>query len=266
MKPAYFEEVFSPEQKLSYINMALEDDMRMELKGIIDRVDLQETEDAVYVKVVDYKSGAKDIDFVKMYEGKQLQLTVYMSVMLELLQRKYPEKKIIPTGMYYFRLYDPVIEESDPERILKKREESSRLTGLVNKDEESRMLMDGKTGSVTPVRYKKDGDLDSRNQSLVSTEDLVQISGFVRGKMEEIGRHILRGEIEMNPEKGELNSPCNYCDYKSICRFEPGLGGNDYRISCGLTKAEARGAILAQEDDAKEEEQHEMDNGPEKDH
>lgn len=262
MHPAYFEEKFSPEDKLTYTTMQLSDGVQMELTGFIDRVDITETEDAVYVKVLDYKSGAKDIDYVKMYEGKQLQLTVYMSVMLELLQRKYPDKKIIPTGMYYYHIYDPIIEEMEDSLIEQKRIESNRLTGLVNEDETCLELMDARTGSVTPVRYKKDGGFDSRNTALVSTEELEKISVFVRNKMMEIGDRISVGEIAMNPEKGELNSPCNYCDYRSVCRFEPGLGGNAYRIAPQLERKEAKQLIL----EGKEENEHAMDEGSEKDY
>lgn len=244
MEPACFEKKFSPEDKLNYIRMALADGMQMELNGIVDRVDIKETEDAVYLKVIDYKSGAKDIDYVKMYEGKQLQLTVYMSVMIELLKRQYPDKKIIPTGMYYYRIYDPIIEETQEEKLEQRRIESSRLTGLVNEEEQSLMLMDKKTGLVTPVRYKKDGELDSRNSALVSTDDLIKISEFVRDKMIDIGENIIQGQIDMNPEKGEINSPCNFCDYKSVCRFESGLGGNTYRIGSGMDKQEAKDIIL----------------------
>lgn len=247
MQPAYFEKKFSPEDRLSYIDMLLEENIRMELSGIVDRVDIKETEDAVYVKVIDYKSGAKDIDYVKMYEGRQLQLTVYMSVMMEWLQKKYPDKKIIPTGMYYYHIYDPIIEETDETKLEQKRIESSRLAGLVNKEEESLRLMDGKTGLVAPVNYKKDGELGSVNKALVSEEDLAQISEFVRNKMIEIGTDITHGQIEMNPEKGEYNSPCNLCDYKSICRFESGLGGNAYRIGTQLDKEEVKNRILKKE-------------------
>lgn len=244
MKPAYFEKRFSPEDGLRYIDMILEENVRMELNGIVDRVDIKETEDAVYVKVIDYKSGVKDIDYVKMYEGRQLQLTVYMSVMIEWLQRKYPHKKIIPTGMYYYHIYDPIIEEQDETKLEQKRIESSRLSGLVNQEEESLELMDGKTGLVTPVNYKKDGELGAVNKALVSTEELIQISEFVRDKMTDIGTDIIHGQIEMNPEKGEYNSPCNLCDFKSICRFEPGLGGNAYRIGTQLDKGQAKDIIL----------------------
>lgn len=244
MEPAFFEKNFSPKDQLRYIDMALSDGTRMELNGIVDRVDIKETENEVYLKVIDYKSGAKDIDYVKMFEGQQLQLTVYMSVMKELLEKQYPNKKVIPTGMYYYHIYDPIIEGTDEDKIEQKRQESNRLSGLVNEDETSRNLMDGKTGLVTPVRYKKDGDLDSRNNTLVTTEELQQISRFVRDKMLEIGEDIIHGRIEMNPEKGELHSPCNFCDYSNVCRFEPGLPGNAYRIRPQMKGQEAKEQIL----------------------
>lgn len=247
MEPTYFEEYFSPESHLTYIDMALSDGIRMELNGIVDRVDVKETDDAVYVKVIDYKSGAKDLDYVKIYEGKQLQLTVYMSVMLELLQRKYPDKQIIPTGMYYYHIYDPIIEEVDEQAIENRRIKESRLSGLVNDSEVCRDLMDSSTGMVTPVNYKADGSIGARNTALVSTEELLQISDFVRKKMTDIGETMIQGNISMNPEKGEYNCPCNYCDYKSICRFEAGVGGNAFRIGSRLDKEEAKNLVLAKD-------------------
>lgn len=247
MMPTYFEKSFSSQDNLSYIQMALEDDMRMELKGVVDRVDIKETEDSVYVKIIDYKSGAKNVDFLKMIEGKQLQLTVYMNVMLELLHQQYPGKQIVPTGMYYYQMNDPIVEGDGEDEIESERIMASRLTGLVNDSEICRELMDGQSGSVTPVLYKKDGTLYSRNQSLVSTKELEQISSFVREKMIEIGNDIVHGQIVMNPEKGENSNPCKNCEYKSICRFEPGLGGNEYRLHPQMNRQEARDYVLGKD-------------------
>lgn len=239
MKPEYFEKVFSPEDALAYTSFTLEHGRTMELKGIIDRVDIKETEDAVYFKVIDYKSGAKDIDYLKIYEGRQLQLAVYMSVIKELLTKKYPGKKIIPTGMYYFQMQDAIVDATE-EDAEEKRNANSRLTGLVNEDEVCRQLMDEATGTVTPLRYKNDGSLYAQNKALVTGEELEAISLYVKNKITEIGNAIVDGRIDMNPEKGDKTGPCNFCDYKSICRFEPGLGGNHYNIHASLDKEQAR--------------------------
>lgn len=247
MQPTYFEKRFSPENQLDYITMDLEDGVRMELTGVVDRVDLKETEDAIYVKVIDYKSGAKDLDYAKIYEGKQLQLTVYMSVMLELLQKQYPDKKIIPTGMYYFRMEDPLIKGDAGTDYEAERVKKSRLTGFVNREDECLTMMDDKTGEVVSVQYTKKGALIA-NKSLVTTQELEQISDFVRDKMIEIGQHMIHGNIPMNPEKGDYNCPCKYCDYRSVCRFEAGVGGNAYRVESKYAKEHAKALVLGQND------------------
>lgn len=247
MEPTLFEKRFSPEDQLQYIDMLLDEGAKMELSGVVDRVDIKETEDAVFVKVIDYKSSEKNIDFVKMYEGKQLQLTVYMSVILELLQRKHPNKKIIPTGMFYYHMNDVMIDAIDDAEIEHKRQMNSRLLGVVNEDETARELMDGKTGNVTRVMYTKDGGLDARNSNLLSMEELMKVSDFVREKMIDIGNDILRGRIDMDPQKGENASPCNFCDFRSICRFEAGLGGNRYHVEPKLSKKEAKQIVLHEE-------------------
>ena len=242
MRPEFFEKHFSPEDKLKYIHMQLDKDISMELSGIIDRVDIKETDDAVYVKVIDYKSGDKDIDFVKVAEGKQLQLAVYMSVVMELLKNKYPDKKIIPTGMYYYQMADKIINGIDDEELQENRIKESRLSGLVNMDENCLMLMDHNSGNVTPVNYTKSG-LSATNPHLVTEKELMSLSDFTREKMEELGTKIIHGQIDMRPEKGVF-SPCNLCDYKSICRFEAGLGGNAYESGSKYDKNEARQIVL----------------------
>lgn len=244
MTPEYFEKKFSPEDDIPYINMELSDDVMMGLSGIIDRVDIKETDDAVYVKVIDYKSGDKDIDFIKVTEGKQLQLAVYMSVMIEYLQKQYPEKKIIPTGMYYYQMSDKIVEGYSDEEIENNRIKLGRMSGLVNSDDECLELLDHRTGNAVPVSYNKDNELSASNAHVVTGDDLKAISVYTRDKMIELGNKIVHGQIDMKPQKGELSSPCNYCDYLSICRFEAGLGGNSYGIGSKLSKEEAKAIIL----------------------
>ena len=63
----------------------------------------------VYVKVIDYKSGNREFQLLSLYYGLQLQLVVYLNSAMELMRRKYPDREIIPGGMYYYHLDDPVI-------------------------------------------------------------------------------------------------------------------------------------------------------------
>lgn len=75
------------EDSLSAINIDLSEHEKMRLRGRIDRVDLCETDDKVYVKIIDYKTGNTSLDLVALYYGLQLQLAVYLDAAVELEQK-----------------------------------------------------------------------------------------------------------------------------------------------------------------------------------
>ena len=58
--------------------------------GKIDRVDVCENEEKVYVKVMDYKTGSKAFDIVALYHGLQLQLMIYMDAAIEFQKKRHP--------------------------------------------------------------------------------------------------------------------------------------------------------------------------------
>ena len=107
--PANYEVSFAVVDDLEAVNIALTDDEKMRLHGRIDRVDTCVEEDRIYVKVIDYKSGNTDFDMVALYYGLQLQLVVYLNAAVELEERVHPGKEIIPAGIFYYRMNDPIL-------------------------------------------------------------------------------------------------------------------------------------------------------------
>lgn len=89
----------------------------MRLRGKIDRVDLYEDEEHVYVKVIDYKTGAKAFQLGEMYHGLQLQLIVYLNAVMEMEEQKHPEKEIVPAGIFYYQMKDPFVEKEVRENL-----------------------------------------------------------------------------------------------------------------------------------------------------
>ena len=81
------------EDSLSAINIDLSEHEKMRLRGRIDRVDLCETDDKVYVKIIDYKTGNTSLDLVALYYGLQLQLAVYLDAAVELEQKSIPASR-----------------------------------------------------------------------------------------------------------------------------------------------------------------------------
>ena len=54
----------------------------MTLNGKIDRMDLCEEDEKVFLKIIDYKSGSTKFDLTSVFHGLQLQLMVYKELCL----------------------------------------------------------------------------------------------------------------------------------------------------------------------------------------
>lgn len=235
--PSRFEVSFAMADSLESINIALSKEEKMKLLGRIDRVDTCEEEDKVLVKVIDYKSGNTSFDQLALYHGLQLQLVLYMNAAMELEQRNHPDKQVVPAGIFYYNIKDPVVEkveEEDPEALNRRILKELRMNGLASSDRgvleklDENLSANGTSSLCVPVTINKDGSL-SRNSSAVSPEQFRLISNYVNQKMKEIGRRILAGEAETQPyEMGKRNA-CQYCPYKGACGFDEKTAGYHYR-------------------------------------
>ena len=232
--PSNFEVSFTAAENLDAVNIALSETEKMRLRGRIDRVDVCEEENQVYVKVVDYKSGNTSFDLVALYYGLQLQLVVYLNAALEMEKRLHPEKQIIPAGIFYYRLKDPLLEgdhEQTPEEINRELLKKLRLEGLVNQDPAVVERMDAcftKNSSVIPVGRKADGSWSAAS-SVADTRQMLELSDFVQRKLKTLGQDILEGEIQVKPYKRKKNSACDYCVYADLCGFDRKIPGTAYR-------------------------------------
>ncbi|CRZ33438.1 DNA helicase/exodeoxyribonuclease V subunit B [Herbinix hemicellulosilytica] len=208
------------------------------LKGRIDRLDIYEAEDKVYVRVIDYKSGATVFDFHSIYYGLQQQLAIYLSAALDFLSRKYNNKEIIPAGIFYYHIDDPIVAKTEQaaEEIYK----SLKMNGLVNEDKEIIGLMDTKLlgpdgnlrssvkSDIIPVETNKEGELTKRS-SAANNKQLKALLRFVNSKLIEDKNRILEGDTRLNPYRmGEITA-CDFCEYKNACGFDPRLPGFFFR-------------------------------------
>ena len=113
--PSAFEVGFQGTDDMHTIRFSLSEDEKMRLRGRIDRIDTLETEDKVYVKIVDYKSGNTTFSLLNLYHGLQLQLVVYLNAALELVARANPGRVTEPAGIFYYHIEDPMVEGSGTE-------------------------------------------------------------------------------------------------------------------------------------------------------
>ena len=250
--PKGFEISFQTLEDLDSVNVQLSEKERMRLSGRIDRLDIAEDAEHVYVKVIDYKSGKKDFDLISVYHGLTLQLVLYMNVAMEQEAKRQPDKKIVPAGLLYYRMDDPLIEKDEAmneEEINQAIRKELKMAGIVNDDPEVAIMMDrtiadGGRSDTIPVQIKTDGTL-SANSKAYRTEVLQTISNYVNWKIKDISKGILAGNIAKNPYEYKEQHACEYCQYKEVCSFDEAMHGYQYR----KIKEETEEDILRQMDE-----------------
>lgn len=233
-QPDDYELSFRFAEDLDSIHVDLSEDEKMHLQGRIDRIDVSEDTEHVYVKVIDYKSGNRKFDLAALYYGLQLQLVVYMNAAMEMESRKHPDKEIVPAALLYYHIDDPTIEtpvELTDEQINEQILAKLRMNGVVNSDpgvvERLDRYMQDKS-VVIPVEKKKDGSFSARS-GVLSREEMQLISSYVDAKIRSIGREILDGKIAANPYEKGNEEACTYCAYKKVCGFDGSIPGYEKR-------------------------------------
>lgn len=214
--------------------------------GIVDRIDTYETDDKLYVKVIDYKSGKVTFDITKAYHGTQMQLLVYMNDAVNYEQKSH-EKEVLPAAGLYFNIKDPFVQmdnisnivedyrtthpEDDrtdeqilDELIFEKQLPEFQMSGIVNTEEQvvtavDEVLEQGNKSQIVKLTKKKDGDPDSHSQAL-DQETYLKLIQYVSGKADEMKEQLFQGNIHLNP----VEEACTYCAYKGICKFDKSLG------------------------------------------
>lgn len=212
----------------------LDNNYSMLINGKVDRIDTYEDKDndSLYVKIIDYKSGKKDIDYNALFYGLQIQQPLYMMNMLKQLAEKYSigDESITPkmAAMLYYHIIDPIVEGNNDitkEEALLNVDKTLCPSGLVSDEEDivNKLDINLKTGGyksvAIPVETKKDGSYSS-NSKIISKEEYNTITKYIDKKVKEAGIAILSGEKKINPYEMDNSDSCKYCAYKDVCDFD----------------------------------------------
>lgn len=241
--PKEFEVSFSNLESLDSLKLSFGADESMQLLGRIDRMDIAEDEEKIYVKIVDYKSGSTKFDLVRIYQGLDLQLATYLTAGMLLAHEKYPNRPVIPGAILYYHIDDPVLdadklesEDSFEKELL----QALRPDGLVNSEEAIYRALDErfeKKSDVIPITLNKSGDLSTSSKA-ASSEEFAVIEEFVKNQMISQGKEIFAGNVEINPYVDGQKKSCDYCPYESVCGIDKHIPGFKYRRLSDISKEE----------------------------
>lgn len=242
IKPLAFEQAFGFDQSgLQTYQVALQDQKKLNLRGIIDRVDrIFDT-----LGAVDYKSGDKKFELQSAYDGTSLQFLTYLDILRQ-NAKQYGTSQTI-WGALYLHLQNPTIalksvnQVTDISEELKKK---MRYTGFFNADLASH-LKDNFDHLFNLGQFTKDGLPFKNNANFYNETEMSALMTHNETLYQEAGQKILSGKIEINPIVVKHHAKgCQFCQFKSICGFE-----SDSHLSSGRkvnlkSKEEIRASLL----------------------
>lgn len=235
---------FNEKSELKPMKIDLGDGNQVTVTGKIDRIDIAKTENNTLVRIIDYKSSVKDVNLNQVVAGIQIQLLTYLD---EISQ----QKNFDPAGVLYFNLIDTIIKADKKltdEELKKEINKNFKMKGMIVADIDIVKMMDTKVTPSTysetiPVYLDKDGNISPSKSKALDKEKFERLQKYTKHIISEISKEIFSGNIDIKPYYMNKKTPCEYCQYKTICNFDPKLEKNEYRYIKNLSKEEILSSI-----------------------
>ena len=228
IKESRYEESFGRGREIPAVEVELQSGEKVYVEGKIDRLDLLEDD---RVKIIDYKTGKENFKICEARGGYRLQLMLYLKAAQENIRR--------PAGVFYFLIDDHRVDltgadrEKISEKISKEMRKFFRLNGIMVDDGQ---VIDSIAGEfdgysdIVPLRSGKEGIKATSDGFLLSDEEFDALQTDVDRQIRKLCGQLAEGRIAIMPKKTERESPCTYCQYKGICRFDLDFPGCNFEI------------------------------------
>ncbi|MHC4608738.1 MAG: PD-(D/E)XK nuclease family protein [Planctomycetota bacterium] len=222
---------------------------RVRLRGYIDRVDLAELADEMLGIAVDYKRYArgKRLDLSQVYYGLSLQLLGYLLVLAQ-NGKTLAGRPIRPVGAFYVGLvpaYRSVEHPDDYDQAKHSPLQTHRPQGLLDLASMDALETGYQGGASAGFNVRtKDGKIQYADRS-----DASDSAGFnallehTRFQLGHLADGILNGDVSVAPYRLKDFSPCGWCPFRSVCRFEFGQPG--LRLLDTLSKSQIIARLTA---------------------
>ncbi|MBL9169296.1 MAG: PD-(D/E)XK nuclease family protein [Verrucomicrobiales bacterium] len=200
------------------------------LRGRIDRIDVCELsgEPGTLAVVVDYKSSNKTLSPVRLEHGLQLQLLSYLGVLKNApdLTSFLGTAKVDPIGVFYISL--------KPQRLLSdtraeglevaeaQTQEAYRHQGRFDRSHLALLDSRGATkGDQFVYSKNKSGEFSARGNQGLTPMAFADLQAQVARHLTQFGQQIYAGRLEPSPYQIKKERACDFCEFRSVCRFDP---------------------------------------------
>ena len=192
-------------------------DFDITLEGKIDRVDLLQIKEDLWIRVIDYKSGRKRFSLVDIYNGLYYQVLFYMRLLLNLKA----QTKLLPAGALYMPIKSELLaQEASGFTEVGQAFKAPKMYGVVVDNQEVLKHMEEDLGGkIIPASVNKDGEFKS-SSSVFTINQFNLVFNYMKKLIEKHFDFIEDGDFRPIPLKFNDYDVCKTCEYHSICGFE----------------------------------------------
>lgn len=187
--------------------------------GKIDKIEKFETNDSIFVNIIDYKSSKKELKVNDVKNGISIQLVLYIDEVMS--HEKVKNKKNVFCGAFYFHIHNPIVSINnlfELKNIDKSKLVDFSYNGISNNDIDAIKMINGDLAAS----YNKNKKINKFETSsgfsilgqFLDEDGLNEMRTEVRDVIKESMKCIKEGNINISPYKSDV---CNYCKYKNIC-------------------------------------------------
>jgi len=233
-RPGHSEPNGQSRDTLGKYELTLPDNRVLSLDGKIDRLDITNLGGEDIALVFDYKRRDTSFSWSKFYYGLDIQLPVYMLAVRNATGAK--AKNV--AGAFYMPVeVAPAIATLD--KLSDVAEAFNyKAKGIFNGEFFQQLDSTASSGwsrfynfRITKAGYQYGNYAIS---GALNPTDFEGVLRFAKRKIVQLAEEILSGGIDVRPYRLSGKSPCSYCKYKSVCRFDWQI--NDYNFLESVNK------------------------------
>ncbi|MCK5472932.1 MAG: PD-(D/E)XK nuclease family protein, partial [Planctomycetes bacterium] len=205
-------------------------DRKIFLTGKIDRIDVAEMDGKKAVIIFDYKRKEKSFGWSQLYYGLDMQLAIYILAVRSAADAEM--KNAI--GAFYLPIEISPQKAALDELQKKKQDFNYKAKGIFNGEFFRQLDNSEKAGwnKFYNFQISSKGDQYSNyvRSGALKPDDFENVLRFTEKKIVELTQQMFKGKIDIKPYRLGGQSPCSYCEYKPLCRFDWQLNDYNYLI------------------------------------